>query len=46
MYCKYCGNKINDDAVICLSCGRQVALLKHEESNKTAADTIPEEIKG
>ncbi len=27
-FCKYCGTKISEDAVICTSCGRQVEELK------------------
>lgn len=29
-FCKYCGSKIDFDAVICIHCGKQVELLKHE----------------
>jgi hypothetical protein len=24
MYCKYCGQEVNDDAVICIHCGRSL----------------------
>lgn len=27
-YCKYCGERIPEDAVICYKCGRQVEELK------------------
>ena len=27
-FCKYCGAKIHEDAIICTSCGRQVEELK------------------
>lgn len=30
MYCKYCGGEINDNAVLCVHCGGQVAELKTE----------------
>lgn len=29
-FCKYCGSKIDFDAVVCIHCGKQVELLKHE----------------
>lgn len=31
-YCKFCGEKINEDAVICTKCGRQVEELKKAAS--------------
>ncbi|MCD8372407.1 MAG: TM2 domain-containing protein [Clostridia bacterium] len=31
-FCKYCGEKISMDAVICPKCGRQVEQLKNENS--------------
>lgn len=30
-YCKYCGEKIPVDAVLCTHCGRQVEQLKNEQ---------------
>lgn len=30
-YCKYCGEKIPEDAVLCTHCGRQVEQLKNEQ---------------
>lgn len=30
-YCKYCGEKIPEDAVMCTHCGRQVEQLKSEQ---------------
>ena len=30
-YCKYCGEKIPEDAIICTHCGRQVEQLKSEQ---------------
>ena len=31
MYCKYCGEQIPDDSVICFKCGRQVAEIKAQQ---------------
>ena len=30
-FCKYCGQKIAEDAVMCIHCGRQVEQLKGEQ---------------
>lgn len=30
-YCKYCGEKIPEDAIICIKCGRQVEELKNNK---------------
>lgn len=30
-YCKFCGEKIPEDAVMCVHCGRQVEQLKSEQ---------------
>ena len=30
-FCKYCGGKIHEDAVLCLHCGRQVEEVKKAE---------------
>ena len=32
-YCKYCANKISEEAVICTNCGRQVEELKGNREN-------------
>nr|DAU42328.1 MAG TPA: TM2 domain [Caudoviricetes sp.] len=32
-FCKYCGEKILADAIICTKCGRQVEELKQERQN-------------
>ena len=32
-FCKYCGEKIPTDAIICTKCGRQVEELKQERQN-------------
>lgn len=32
-FCKFCGEKINDDAVICTKCGRQVEELKSAKTD-------------
>ncbi len=32
-FCKYCGSKIDFDAVICIHCGKQVELLKYESAH-------------
>lgn len=31
MFCKHCGNEIDDDVIICMSCGKQVQELKQEQ---------------
>jgi cell shape-determining protein MreD len=35
MYCKYCGQEVNDDAVICIHCGRSL----RDVSLSSQADT-------
>ena len=35
-HCKYCGEHIPEDAVVCTHCGRQVEMLKREETNPPA----------
>lgn len=32
-YCKFCGEKIPEDAVMCTHCGRQVEVLKSTQPN-------------
>lgn len=32
-FCKYCGNKIPRDAIVCTYCGRQVEELKRDREN-------------
>lgn len=32
-FCKYCGEKIPEDAVICTKCGRQVEEIKQNQPN-------------
>ncbi len=36
MYCKSCGNPINDDALVCSFCGTAISETNHEEQTKTA----------
>ncbi len=38
-YCKYCGEKIPEDAVICTKCGRQVEELKQNQPNVVINNT-------
>lgn len=38
-YCKHCGEKIPEDAVICKYCGRQVEELKQGQSNVVINNT-------
>ncbi len=33
-FCKYCGEKISEDAVICPKCGRQVEEIKKDSNNE------------
>ena len=41
MYCKNCGNNINDNAVVCPNCGVQVGEFKSIDTQKPPAD-IPQ----
>ncbi len=34
-YCKFCGNKVAVDAVVCIHCGRQIEELKQSNNNNT-----------
>lgn len=38
-FCKFCGSKIPEDAVMCTHCGRQVEQLKSEQSNVVINNT-------
>ncbi len=38
MYCKNCGNNINDNAVVCPNCGVQVGEFKSTDTQKPSAD--------
>ena len=38
-YCKHCGEKIPEDAVICTKCGRQVEELRHNQPNVVINNT-------
>ncbi len=38
-FCKYCGEKIPEDAVICTKCGRQVEELKQNQPNVVINNT-------
>jgi len=43
VYCRYCGEEIFEDAVICPHCGRQVApLTNHEDEDETQESTWDE----
>lgn len=33
MYCKYCGEKVHSDAVVCTNCGRQIREIKVNNVN-------------
>jgi uncharacterized membrane protein len=35
MFCKYCGNEIHEDAVVCIKCGRQVKPIEEYQSKNT-----------
>lgn len=35
MYCKYCGIKVNDAAVFCTNCGKQIRKLRAESGSMT-----------
>lgn len=35
MYCKYCGTKVNDAAVFCTNCGKQIRKLRAETGSMT-----------
>lgn len=32
-FCRFCGEKIPEDAIICTKCGRQIEVLKQEQPN-------------
>lgn len=38
-FCKYCGEKIPEDAVICTKCGRQVEEIKQNQPNVVINNT-------
>lgn len=38
-FCKFCGEKIHEDAVICTHCGRQVEQLKNEQQRVVINNT-------
>ncbi len=38
-FCKHCGEKISEDAVICTECGRQVEELKQNQPNVVINNT-------
>lgn len=38
-FCKYCGSKIPEDAVMCTHCGRQVEQLKSEQPQVVVNNT-------
>lgn len=38
-YCKYCGEKIEEDAVMCIHCGRQVEELKSSQAQVVINNT-------
>lgn len=42
MYCKFCGEQIDDDCVVCPKCGKQVAELKttSTSSHVGSIDTV------
>lgn len=46
-FCKFCGEKIDKDAVICTKCGRQLKTIKKESKNeeKKATQSVKEETK-
>jgi len=39
MFCKFCGNEIDEEVVVCPKCGKQVKELKVEKSNSASLDT-------
>ena len=47
-FCKFCGEEIEKDAIVCPKCGRQLKVIKKEEksdSEKESKDTIDESSK-
>ena len=44
-YCKHCGEKIDDECVVCPKCGKQVEEIKVEDKNiiinNSATSTAP-----
>ena len=39
MYCKYCGQEINDEADVCIHCGRSTGNKPVQHSNNVARNT-------
>nr|DAT81713.1 MAG TPA: TM2 domain [Caudoviricetes sp.] len=39
MFCKFCGNEIDEDVVVCPKCGKQVKELKVEKSNSASLES-------
>lgn len=42
MYCKFCGNRIDDDCAVCPECGKQLKELKTETPNVVINNQISE----
>lgn len=40
MFCKYCGNEIDEEVVVCPKCGKQVKELKRESATKTVNELV------
>ncbi len=40
MFCKFCGNKIDEEVVVCPKCGKQVKELKRESAIKAMNELI------
>ena len=44
-FCKFCGEKIDKDSIVCPKCGRQLKLVKNEINEKKKNNTQENEIK-
>lgn len=40
MFCKFCGNEIDEEVVVCPKCGKQVKELKRESASKSLNELV------
>ena len=38
MFCKYCGNEIDEEVVVCTKCGKQVKELKYSDEKNSLSN--------
>ena len=44
-FCKFCGEKIDSDSIVCPKCGRQLKVVKKNEEQKETTKQIKEKPK-